>query len=1020
MQKQNIVSKVRIKSLISYTASITILSIAAVLGIGSFFIAIVSAPLSEAWKEGKRAANEPSYGARYYIAAVNYINPGSLIKGKSFSSVYFVGDDLRRYVFPNEKTFKTWYSNFSGVVTITDKELASFPLGKNITYRPGIKLVKIESDPKVYVVENGGLLRWITTEALAKELYGDLWNKEVDDIPVTFFTDYTIGDPIIKNTDFDKLTFINRAYDIITDLKARGSLKPLVSETKTPVLSPYSSQYSSPIAPEQSVAEDSSNNQVCTPVSVESCAVVDRGLLYSQFVDGSTYSSLAQAIAAGNDKIYLPPGVYTIANPLVINRTTPLYIHGASRNHVILQGTNPNLPLFQIERAGILQFANLNLEADPSPLQNKRPIAVDAVATSPITMEMIGVDLSRSAVLMRAPGIFRFYASVAAQIGIADPIEIDHPQADFLMLDSDISNMSFTPVTPGPDNYHIRQKRGRVRIYANNAEDTIGRADIRIDTASELGPHIISDNRSEGANGGTGTDPRGYESAFIYVPPSNERVDIVLKNNAAAWSASSGWGCCSFLNYNAAGTVWLIGNNGWSAVAKLVDGDTSKATIVSIGNVVYSPNTLPTSYKALYWGGLVYNYVCHCTTGGQCLANGVCGIPPKSRQVNVDQKLENYSYVPLPPFDELPPVIYLPRMDIKLPGFRDAKIDYGAVGDGITDDSAVLQAALDDMCDEKYKPTLLYIPPGTYRITKRLAFSGTGAGCVDLPYGGFIAGAGSGNTIIKRDPDPLGGGGVFFAGGMSFYTVQGITFKTTPWNGATPREANVTMDFEWLPGQSASQKNIWHDNVFDGGKIGFGAGVETSGAQSDNQYVVNSTIKNAFVGFASGHYNALQNMCHGCRFNANDYTFGQQTTGASNTGGSVHVYCSVATGTRVADIWQTEGQAHLILSARGYTSDAGAIMIDTADQEGNAATLQLEQVVLTGDGGELGFQWGSAGGLVLIDSELNRLGGRLNSDHNASSIISISSTIPDWDATMLNGAHAHKDRIERSSVNACY
>ena len=48
---------------------------------------------------------------------------GDLIKKDGLSAVYYLGDDGKRYVFPNEATYKSWYSDFSGVVTISSDEL---------------------------------------------------------------------------------------------------------------------------------------------------------------------------------------------------------------------------------------------------------------------------------------------------------------------------------------------------------------------------------------------------------------------------------------------------------------------------------------------------------------------------------------------------------------------------------------------------------------------------------------------------------------------------------------------------------------------------------------------------------------------------------------------------------------------------------------------------------------------------------------------------------------------------------
>ncbi len=138
------------------------------------------------------------------VAAVTVTNniEGSLVKG-SLSEVYFVGTDNRRYVFPSERVFYSWYNDFSTVKTVSDETLAAYQIGGNVTYRPGTKLIKIQSDPKVYAVGAGGKLRWVASEDVAKQLYGDNWAKQVDDVPVSDFTAYQTGDPVNAASDYN-------------------------------------------------------------------------------------------------------------------------------------------------------------------------------------------------------------------------------------------------------------------------------------------------------------------------------------------------------------------------------------------------------------------------------------------------------------------------------------------------------------------------------------------------------------------------------------------------------------------------------------------------------------------------------------------------------------------------------------------------------------------------------------------------------------------------------------------------
>src|SRR3989344_8729122 len=80
-----------------------------------------------------------------FINTVAY-SQGSIIKGQTSTAIYYYAVDGKRYVFPNDKTYLSWYPDFSNITVVSDTDLASIPIGGNVTYRPGKRLVKIQTD----------------------------------------------------------------------------------------------------------------------------------------------------------------------------------------------------------------------------------------------------------------------------------------------------------------------------------------------------------------------------------------------------------------------------------------------------------------------------------------------------------------------------------------------------------------------------------------------------------------------------------------------------------------------------------------------------------------------------------------------------------------------------------------------------------------------------------------------------------------------------------------------------------
>jgi hypothetical protein len=135
------------------------------------------------------------------VVPAGAVTAGTLIKTADNSAVYYYAEDGKRYVFPNQATYDTWYmGDFSGVEVVSMSEMGDIQLGGNIPYRAGTRMIKLNNDPKVYTLEPGGVLRHVPSEAVAADLFGASWNTKIDDMPDSFFAStYTYGDALVAS-----------------------------------------------------------------------------------------------------------------------------------------------------------------------------------------------------------------------------------------------------------------------------------------------------------------------------------------------------------------------------------------------------------------------------------------------------------------------------------------------------------------------------------------------------------------------------------------------------------------------------------------------------------------------------------------------------------------------------------------------------------------------------------------------------------------------------------------------------
>lgn len=125
---------------------------------------------------------------------------GDYIKSPYFDTVYYVDTGFVRRPFVDSQTYFTYQDSFATIKVVTDATLPTLAMGAPMLPNPGIVLIKIVSDDRVYAVTADGTgeaqLHWLPSETLAVELYGVDWSDYVIDIPVTLFGKYVSGSEV--------------------------------------------------------------------------------------------------------------------------------------------------------------------------------------------------------------------------------------------------------------------------------------------------------------------------------------------------------------------------------------------------------------------------------------------------------------------------------------------------------------------------------------------------------------------------------------------------------------------------------------------------------------------------------------------------------------------------------------------------------------------------------------------------------------------------------------------------------
>ena len=210
-----------------------------------------------------------------------------------------------------------------------------------------------------------------------------------------------------------------------------------------------------------------------------------------------------------------------------------------------------------------------------------------------------------------------------------------------------------------------------------------------------------------------------------------------------------------------------------------------------------------------------------------------------------------------------------------LPGWADVKRDFGAVGDGLADDTEAFQQALNAI-REHQKFCVLFVPSGTYRLTRTL--STRRQGHTDNMV--TIVGEDPASTVLRWD------GGV--DGTMIQWDAWYAKFSRLTLDGAG--RAAVCLQY----GPSFSTYNETSDVIFCNAKNGLCFGTPESAGQAENE-VLRCQFLRCDIGLQTVNWNSMDIWVWYCHFE-------DCGRGIHNVMGNWHAWNNVFLRSKVCDV----------------------------------------------------------------------------------------------------------------------